>query len=110
MVDVVANIRVAEDWILSFAVAISFLLMVRAGIKLRGIPVGTTPWIAAAGLTPLLLWKMMGAYRRVFVDKAASPELYALLHDWGEAFEAFSGLALAVVLLAIYRRNTAMLD
>ena len=108
-IDVVSNIRIAEDWILAFTVLIAFSLMLYAGMKLKDIPVGKTPLLAALGLVPLLLWKLMGAYRRVFVDKETQRPLYDFLHDYGEAFEAFSGLALAIVLLVIYRRNKELL-
>lgn len=109
--DVVNGIRIAEDSIMSFIVAFSFVIILNAGLKLKKyqIPIASTPLLASIGLIPLLTWKLMGAYRRIFVDKATDPELYTFLHDTGEAFEAFAGLTLAIVLLLIYRKSTAMM-
>jgi hypothetical protein len=106
---IVNGIRIAEDWIMAFSVSLAFMFMISAWRKLKDIPLGRIPLIAAIGLIPLLAWKIMGAGRRVFVDKAADPGLYSFLNTWGEAFEAFSGLTLAVVLLLLYRRSQEML-
>jgi hypothetical protein len=106
---IVNGIRIAEDWIMAFAVSLAFMFMLAAWRRLKDIPLGRTPLTAAMGLIPLLVWKIMGAGRRVFVDKVADPGLYDFLNTWGEVFEAFSGLTLAVVLLLIYRRSQTML-
>ncbi len=105
MVDIINGIRIAEDAILSLVTFLVIAFMFYAYYKLKDVPVGKIPALVSGGFIPFFMWKFMGVYRRIFIDKAAAPELYTFLHDTGEVFEALTGLGLAVVLIAILYIN-----
>jgi len=56
--------------------------------------------VFAAGLVPFFLWKLMGAFRRIFLDKTSA--WYAPLTEFGEVMEAVSALFIIAALVYMY--------
>lgn len=108
MKELIANTRIVEDTLAFVLLSIAIVLLLRAAIRLKNNPDRIIPIALALGLIPLYVWKSMGSFRRIFLDKAANPELYKTLHDVGEVFESLSGLILAisyaVILLSLRKR------
>ena len=93
-----------EDSLGFFLLSIALVYLIYAAWTLRRTRVYYMPASLAVGLFPLYLWKALGAARRVFVEKAASPGIYDFLHDTGEVLESFSGIILALAVIYISLR------
>lgn len=101
MAELIHNFRSVEDTLACILLTIALALLLNASVKLKGIPLRVIPFALFWGLFPLYVWKTIGMIRRVFMDKAANPDLYKTLHDIGEAFESLSGLILAISFIYI---------
>ena len=99
--DLISNVRVIEDSLACILLSIALFYLLRTTVQLKGIPIRVIPFALFLGLIPLYVWKSMGAFRRVFMDKAANPDLYKSLHDIGEVFESLSGLVIALSFIYI---------
>ena len=99
--DLITNIRILEDSLAFILLSIALVYLLRTTGKLKGFPVRVIPGALVVGLIPLYIWKSMGAFRRVFMDKAANPDLYKSLNEIGEVFESLSGLVIALSFIYI---------
>lgn len=111
-IQIVDNLRIAEDAILAFVCFVILCYMFHAAYKLRQIPMYKMPLTIGVGFVPLFLWKILGAIRRIAIDKTVFPELYASLNNIGEVFESVSGLVLAITFIYLYLllKNTFKTD
>lgn len=100
-VDIINNLRIIEDSAGFILLTLALIYLIYAAIKMKNSIVGYIPFSLTIGLLPLYIWKGMGTFKRAFVDKAVSPEIYTFLDKTGEMFEAFSGLVLAIVFVYI---------
>lgn len=100
-IDVINNLRIIEDSVGFILLTLALVYLIYAAVKMKNSIVGYIPFSLTIGLLPLYIWKGMGTFKRAFVDKTTSPELYAFLDKTGEMFEAFSGLVLAIVFVYI---------
>lgn len=108
MAELIHNFRTFEDTLAFILLSIALTLLLNAAVKLKGVPIRVIPFALFWGLFPLYIWKTMGMIRRLFMDKAANPDLYKTLHDFGEVFESLSGLILAVSFIYILTRLRKM--
>jgi len=99
--DMVANIRIAEDSLAFILLLIALTTLFSAGLRLKGRKVRLIPISLAVGFIPLFFWKGLGMIRRVFVDKAVYSDLYKQMNHIGEVFESLSGLAIAISVIFI---------
>lgn len=103
-IDIINNLRIIEDSAGFILLTIALVYLIYASIKMKKSFAGYIPFSLTLGIIPLYIWKGMGTFKRAFVDKATSPELYGFLDKTGEVFEAFSGLVLAIVFIYILLR------
>ena len=101
MAELIHNFRSVEDTLACILLSIALALLLKASAKLKGVPIRVIPFTLFWGLVPLYIWKTMGMIRRLFMEKAANPDLYKAFHDTGEVFESLSGLVLAVSFIYI---------
>ena len=99
--DLIGIVRIVEDSLAFVLLSIALFFLFNAAIKLKGIPIRAIPIALFWGFIPLYIWKTIGMTRRVFMDKAANPDLYKFLHDIGEVFESLSGLIIALSFIYI---------
>lgn len=101
--NIVNNVRIAEDFLAFVLISIILISLFVAwkNLKKQG-QSSVIPITFLVGLLPLYLWKTLGAFRRMFIDKSIYPELYHHLHDIGEVFESLSGLAIALSALIVW--------
>ncbi len=98
---IVNNIRIAEDSIAALVmVAVIFLVLYLAFATIREGPLFNRLMALALSFIPFFLWKVLGAYRRVFLDQSSG--WYTPLHDFGEVMEAVSALFILGALIYMY--------
>ena len=102
--DIVGNVRIAEDSIAFVMLSIGLVALLRAWVHLEGTKVRYMPMTLFMGLIPLYIWKGLGAVRRIFVSKTEDPALYNTMHDIGEVFESLGGLVIALAIVLIWYR------
>jgi len=56
--------------------------------------------VFAAAFIPFFLWKLLGAFRRIFLDKTSA--WYGPLNEFGEVMEAVSALCIIAALVYMY--------
>ena len=100
--DIVSNVRVLEDGLLAIILIAVVIRLTMGAYRLRGVPYGKVPLFLVISLIPFLGWKVLGAIRRIAIVKDSV--IYDPLHDFGEALESLSGLALAILFFFIYRQ------
>ena len=99
---IVNNIRIAEDSIAAFIMfAIIFLVMYLAFNTIKEGPLFKRLIVLALSFIPFFLWKVLGAYRRIFLDNSSG--WYTPLHDFGEVMEAVSALFILGALIYMYQ-------
>ncbi len=95
------NVRIAEDAVTALIIAaIIYLVITLAYGTIKQGPLLNRLLVFALGFLPFLLWKIMGTYRRVFLDNTS--ELYAPLNEFGEVMEAISALFILGALVYMY--------
>ena len=95
------SLRVAEDSISALLLLFIIGMLLHTNLKIvKEGPMVKGLWGITIGLAPFLLWKLLGALRRIFIEKSNS--LYTPLHDFGEIMEAFSALAILASLIYLY--------
>ncbi|HEY9204933.1 MAG TPA: hypothetical protein VIO58_03340 [Candidatus Methanoperedens sp.] len=95
------NVRIAEDAVTALIIAaIIYLVITLAYGTIKQGPLLNRLLVFALGFIPFLLWKIMGAYRRIFLDNTSA--LYAPLNEFGEVMEAISALFILGALVYMY--------
>ena len=97
----VSNIRVAEDAISTvlLVLIISALIFTIFKIVKKG-PLTNRLWGLIIGLVPFFLWKLLGTFRRVFLE--SSTHLYGVLDTFGEVMESISALFILASLIYLF--------
>jgi hypothetical protein len=99
---IVNNMRIAEDAVAALVmVAIIFLLLHLAYTTIKEGPLFKRLTILALAFAPFLLWKLAGAFRRVFLDKTSG--WYVPLDQFGETMEAVTALFIIGALIYMYQ-------
>lgn len=85
------NLRVAEDAITALLLffILGILLVIIYKIAKEG-PLVNRMWVFIVGFMPFLIWKSLGAFRRVFIE--TSIPLYSSLNEIGEVLESISAI------------------
>jgi hypothetical protein len=97
----IASLRVAEDGITALIIAIIIYLLIDLGYNIiKQGPFKQRLIVLAVSFLPFLLWKLLGAFRRIFLDKTSA--LYEPLSNFGEVMEGISALAIIVALYYMY--------
>jgi len=97
----ITNLRGAEDGITALIIAIIIYLLIDLGYNtIKQGPFKQRLIVLAASFLPFLLWKVLGAFRRIFLDKTSS--LYEPLTNFGEIMEGFSAVAIIIALVYMY--------
>ncbi len=97
----ITNVRIAEDAITALIMAAIIFLLLDLGYNtIKQGPLLKRIMVFAAGFLPFFLWKLAGAYRRIFLDQT-SP-WYGPLNEFGEVMEAVSALCIIIALVYMY--------
>lgn len=97
----ITNVRIAEDAITALIIAAIIYLLIDLGYNtIKQGPLLKRIMVFAAGFLPFFLWKSMGAYRRIFLDKTSS--WYVPLEEFGEVMEGISALLIIIALVYMY--------
>src|SRR4030066_186789 len=97
----ITNLRIAEDAIAAIIIAaIIYLLIDLAYNTIKQGPLLKRIIVFAAGFLPFFLWKLMGAYRRKFLDQTSAWD--GALTEFGEVMEAVSALCIIIALVYMY--------
>lgn len=95
------NLRIAEDAITAIIIAAIIYLLVDLGYNtIKSGPLMNRMLVFVMGLLPFLLWKLLGAYRRIFLDSTSA--WYKPLNEFGEVMEAISALFILAALVYMY--------
>lgn len=95
------NLRIAEDAITAIIIAAVIYLVIDLGYHtIKSGPLLNRMLVFVAGFLPFFLWKLLGAYRRIFLD-STSP-WYGTLNEFGEVMEAISALFILAALVYMY--------
>lgn len=97
----ISNLRVAEDSISALLLLIIIGILIHSNLTIvkKG-PIAKGLYGVTIGLVPFLLWKLLGAIRRIFIE--GSDALYTPLNSFGEVMEAVSALTILASLLFMY--------
>lgn len=97
----ITSLRVAEDGIAALIMTVIIFLLIDLGYNIiKQGPLKKRIIVLAASFLPFLLWKMLGAFRRIFLEK--TNPLYQPLNSFGEVMEAISALCILVALYYMY--------
>jgi len=97
----ISSLRVAEDGIAALIITIIIFLLMDLGFNIiKQGPLKKRIIVLAAGFLPFLLWKLLGAFRRIFLEKTST--LYEPLNNFGEVMEGISALCIIVALFYMY--------
>jgi len=97
----ITNLRIAEDAMAALIIAaIIYLLIDLAYNTIKQGPLLKRIIVFAVSLLPFFLWKLMGAYRRIFLDQTSA--WYGPLNEFGEVMEAVSALCIIIALVYMY--------
>jgi len=97
----ITNLRGAEDAVTALVIAVIIYLLVDLGFNtIKQGPLLKRIMVFAVGFLPFLLWKLMGAFRRIFLDKTSV--WYGPLNEFGEVMEAVSALCIIIALVYMY--------
>ena len=95
------NLRIAEDAIAAIIIAAIIYLLIDLGYHtIKKGPLMNRVLVFVIGFLPFFLWKLLGAYRRIFLDKTSA--LYEPLNEFGEVMEAVSALFILGALVYMY--------
>lgn len=95
------NLRIAEDAVTAIIIAAVIYLLIDLGYHtIKSGPLMNRLLVFVVGFLPFFLWKLLGAYRRIFLDKT-SP-WYGPLNEFGEVMEAISALFILAALVYMY--------
>ncbi len=97
----ITSLRVAEDGITALIITIIIFLLIDLGYNIiKQGPLKKRILVLAAGFLPFLLWKLLGAFRRIFLEK--TNPFYQPLNNFGEVMEAISALTILVAMYYLY--------
>lgn len=97
----ISSLRVAEDAVTAIIIAaIIYLVLNLAFNTIREGPLVKRMLVFAIGFAPFFLWKLSGAFRRIFLE--SSNPLYGTLNEFGEILEAISALFILGALVYMY--------
>jgi len=97
----ITNLRGAEDSLTALIIAVIIYLLIDLGYNtIKQGPLLKRIVVFAAAFIPFLLWKTLGAYRRIFLDKTSS--WYVPLEEFGEVMEGISALLIIIALVYMY--------
>ncbi|MCX9084714.1 MAG: hypothetical protein OIN87_07970 [Candidatus Methanoperedens sp.] len=95
------NIRIAEDAITAFIIAAIIYLLIDMGYHtIKQGPLLKRIIVFVLAFLPFFLWKLLGAFRRIFLDSASA--WYEPLSEFGEVMEAVSALCIIIALFYLY--------
>lgn len=95
------NLRIAEDSITALVItAIIYLLLDLGYNTIKQGPLLKRVLVFALAFLPFFVWKLLGAFRRIFLDKTSA--WYAPLSEFGEVMEAVSALFIIIALVYMY--------
>ena len=97
----ITSLRVAEDAVTALILAVIIYLVADLGLNtIKQGPLLKRLMVLALGFVPFLLWKIAGAFRRVFLE--SSSPWNGTLNDFGEVMEAVSALCILAALVYMY--------
>lgn len=97
----ISSLRVAEDAMTALIIAaIIYLVLGLAFNTIREGPLLKRMLVFAIGFAPFFLWKLFGAFRRIFLE--SSSPLYGTLDEFGEVMEGISALFILGALVYMY--------
>ncbi len=95
------NLRIAEDAVTALIMATIIYLLLNLGYgTIKQGPLLKRLLVFALCLTPFFLWKIAGAFRRIFLDNTSN--WYAPLNEFGEVMESVSALFILGALVYMY--------
>lgn len=95
------NLRIAEDAITAFIIAAIIYLLIDMGYNtIKQGPLLKRILVFALAFLPFFFWKLLGAFRRIFLDKTSA--WYEPLSEFGEVMEAVSALCIIIALVYMY--------
>jgi hypothetical protein len=97
----ITNLRGAEDAITALIIAaIIYLLIDLAYNTIKQGPLLKRVLVFVGAFIPFLLWKTIGAFRRIFLENTST--WYGPLNEFGEVMEAISALCIIIALVYMY--------
>ncbi len=97
----ISSLRVAEDAVTALIIAVIIYLVIDLGFQtIKQGPLMKRLLVFALGFLPFLLWKLFGAFRRVFLE--STNPLNGTLNEFGEVMEAVSALMILAALVYMY--------
>ena len=97
----IASLRVAEDAVTALLMAmIIWLLLDTAYNMIKQGPLYRRVIAFALAFLPFLLWKLLGAMRRIFLYETS--RWYTPLYEFGEIMEALTALFVLAALVYMY--------
>jgi hypothetical protein len=97
----ITSLRSTEDTVTALILAAIILLVIDLGYHtIKNGPLLNRLLVLALGFLPFFLWKLSGAYRRIFLD-STSP-WYGTLNELGEVLEGISALFILAALVYMY--------
>jgi len=97
----ISHLRAVEDGTAALLVIlIMFLLYATITKIVKEGPLVKRLWAIIISLVPFMLWKLLGAFRRVFLEK--SHYLYGPLGEFGEVMESISALFILGSLIYLF--------
>jgi len=97
----ITNLRGAEDTVTALIIAAIIYLLIDLGYNtIKEGPLFKRIMVFTLGFVPFLLWKLLGAFRRIFLEKTSA--WYGPLNEFGEVMEAVSALCIIIALVYMY--------
>ena len=97
----ITNVRIAEDAVTALIIAAIIYLLLDLGYNtIKQGPLLKRIMVFAAGFLPFFLWKLFGAFRRIFLDNTSAWN--APLNEFGEVMEAVSALCIIIAMGYLY--------
>lgn len=97
----ITNLRVAEDTVTTLIIAAILLLLIDLAYHtIKQGPLLNRLLVFVLGFVPFFLWKLLGAFRRIFLD--STNPFYGTLNEFGEVMEAISALFILGALVYMY--------
>jgi len=97
----ITSLRGAEDSVAALVIAMIIYLLIDLGYNtIKEGPLFKRIMVFSIGFVPFLLWKVMGAFRRIFLEKSSA--WYGPLNEFGEVMEAVSAFCIIIALVYMY--------
>ena len=97
----ITNLRGAEDTLAALVIGMIIYLLIDLGFNtIKEGPLFKRIMVFSIGFAPFFLWKLMGSFRRIFLEKTSA--WYGPLNELGEVMEAVSALGIIIALVYMY--------